>query len=187
MPESESKARWKRPGDEAVQAATGKTWTEWFSLLDGAGASQMNHKEIVAILDSHGVGPWWRQMVTVGYEQERGLRELHEMTGGYEISRSKTIAAPMPAVEEAFTNDALRRRWLVDADFIIRKATPGKTLRVTWVDGRTHVTVYFYKKEGGKTQVNVQHTKLADGAEAERMKDYWEDNLGKLKEMLETM
>ena len=55
-------------GDDAVKKATGKTWTEWFTILDQAGAQKMNHRQIVTLLrDQHGVGSWWQQMVTVGY------------------------------------------------------------------------------------------------------------------------
>ena len=74
--------------DEAVKAKTGKTWKEWFAILDKAGARKMTHKEIVQVLNSeHGVGPWWQQMVTVTYEHERGLRDRHEKPEGYQISR----------------------------------------------------------------------------------------------------
>ncbi|MBZ5536330.1 MAG: hypothetical protein LAO31_10280 [Acidobacteriia bacterium] len=89
-----------RMSDEAVQGKAGRTWKEWFSILDAAGARKMNHKEIVAYLSSkHKVGSWWRQMVTVGYEQARGMRELHQKPGGYEISVSKTIPVS-PSVRE---------------------------------------------------------------------------------------
>lgn len=73
-----------RMSDEAVQAKTGKNWEAWFKILDKAGAQKMNHKEIVAYLNQkHYVGPWWQQMVTVAYEQARGLREKHETATGY--------------------------------------------------------------------------------------------------------
>jgi len=42
------------------------------AILDKAGAKKMDHKQIVAYLsEQHQVGPWWQQMVTVGYEQAR--------------------------------------------------------------------------------------------------------------------
>ena len=55
-----------RMSDEAVKAKTGKTWKEWFAILDKAGATKLTHQEIVKLLNTnHGVGPWWQQMVTV--------------------------------------------------------------------------------------------------------------------------
>jgi len=49
----------------------------------------------------------------------------------------------------------LRDRWLADPAFIIRKATPGKSLRITWVDGKTTLEVMLYPKGTGKTQVTA--------------------------------
>jgi hypothetical protein len=65
--------------NEAVKARTGRTWPEWFAILDEAGAPVVGHKGIVTLLTKyHRVGHWWRQMITVAYEQERGLREKHQ-------------------------------------------------------------------------------------------------------------
>lgn len=169
--------------DEAVRSKTGKDWSEWFAILDAAGAADMSHKEIVAYLNQeHGVGPWWQQMVTVTYEQERGLRDKHETAQGYQISRSKTIGAPVGSLYHAWQDEATRQRWLPDAPLTIRKATENKTLRITWGDGETSVDVYFYPKGEQKTQVTVQHNKLADAAAAEQMKAYWAEKLARLQE-----
>lgn len=171
--------------DEAVQAKTGKEWPEWFALLDAAGAAAMSHKEIVAYLNQeHGVGPWWQQMVAVTYEQARGLRDKHEMPEGYQISRSKTIAAPVGTLYDAWQNEATRQSWLPDAPLTIRKATENKTLRITWGDGETSVDVSFYPKGEQKTQVTVQHSKLADADAAEQMKAYWAEKLAGLQEAM---
>jgi len=58
-------------------------------VLDKAGAKKMTHQEIVRYLNSeHAAGQWWQQMVTVTYEQQRGLRDKHERPSGYQISVS---------------------------------------------------------------------------------------------------
>jgi hypothetical protein len=171
--------------DEAVRAKTGKAWPEWFAILDAAGATNMSHKEIVAYLnEQHGVGPWWQQMVTVTYEQARSLRQKHEMPNGYQISRSKTIAVPLAALYDAWQDEATRWRWLPEVSLHIRKATEGKTMRIVWSDNTT-LDVSFYPKGEHKTQVTVQHNKLANAAEAERMKAYWTERLNSLKAILE--
>lgn len=36
--------------DGAVRARTGRTWSEWFRVLDAVGARAMDHKAIVAYL-----------------------------------------------------------------------------------------------------------------------------------------
>src|SRR5205085_6059611 len=90
--------------DAAVLAKTGRRKEEWFAILDQAGAQQMVHRDIVTVLSEHGVGPWWRQMVTVTYEQARGLREPNQATRGFQMSASKTVAAPVSKLYKAFAN-----------------------------------------------------------------------------------
>jgi len=174
-----------RMSDEAVQAKTGKTWAEWFALLDKAGARQMDHPSMVAYLEkNHGLGAWWDQMVTVSYEQARGMRQKHEKPEGFEISVSKTAAVPVAELFEAWVNPKRRARWL-DESIVIRKATPSKYLRITWSDGRTHLAVNFYPKGQSKSQVSAQHSKLPNAKAAERMKVYWASKLERLQQYLE--
>src|SRR4249920_761182 len=102
-----------RLSDQAVQAKTGKNWKEWFAILDKAGAKKMTHQEIVKYLNAkQGVGPWWQQMVTVTYEQARGLRELHQKPQGYEISVSRTINAPIASAYKYIAGNKTRASWL---------------------------------------------------------------------------
>jgi uncharacterized protein YndB with AHSA1/START domain len=171
--------------DQAVQAKTGKTWPEWFAILDKAGARELDHKGIVAYLvKQHDVGPWWQQMVTVNYERARGMREVHQKPTGYSISRSKTLAVPLEQLFEAWSDAKARAGWLEEKKIVVRKATPHKSIRIAWPDGTTVVEVGFYEKGGGKNQVSVQHDKLADARAAERMKAYWGDQLERLERWL---
>jgi hypothetical protein len=173
--------------DEAVKKATGRTWEQWFRILDAAGARKMKHKDIALSIDKKfpEIGGWWCQMVTVGYEQARGIREKHQTPDGYKISGSKVINAPVKAVFNAWQDEKTRRRWLPDAGFTIRKATPHKSMRITWVDGKTSVDVNFYPKGNGKAQISLQHTKLSDAKAAEKKKAYWSKQLDRLKSLLE--
>ena len=173
-----------RMSDEAVESKTGKTWSRWFRDLDAAGARKMSHQEIVALLNKkHGVGPWWQQMVAVTYEQARGLRAKHEKPEGFEISVSRTIDAPPGKAFKAWTDEKTRKKWL-PANLTIRKATTNKTLRITWEDGKTSVSVSFALKGDGKSQVVAQHSKLPDAKAAARMKKFWAQALDRLKEVL---
>ena len=175
-----------RMGDETVRARTGKSWAEWFAVLDRAGAPSLTHREIAAHLKGeHRLSNWWCQMVAVVYEQSKGLREKHQKPTGYEIGVSKTIAAPLSRLFRAWEDRRIRDKWLEDPGFVIRKATPGKSMRITWVDGRTNVDAGFYSKGDGKSQISVQHGHLESATEAARLKTYWAAQLGKLKEMLE--
>jgi hypothetical protein len=174
----------ERMSDEAVRAKTGKTWDEWLSILDAAGAKALGHKEIVALVGQHGVGPWWRQMVTVTYEQARGLREKHQTATGYTANASRTIGVPVDRLFEAWSDAALRGRWLPDAEMTIRKATPGKSLRISWGDG-TNVDVGLVSKGESKSQIAVEHAKLPDAEAVARAKGYWKQALDRLQQALE--
>lgn len=175
----------KAPSDAAVLAATGKTWDEWFRILDEAGAASLSHKEIVALLSqSFGhVSGWWQQSITVEYEKARGLREKHQHADGYSASASKTMSVRADAVFEAWQDPSQRARWL-EKEIVIRKATPPKSLRITWTDG-THVDVYVYPKGENKCQVSLEHSKLPDRDAAERQKLFWRKALDRLKATLE--
>ncbi|MFS8086357.1 MAG: SRPBCC family protein [Acidobacteriota bacterium] len=174
-----------RMSDEAVESKTGKNWSRWFKHLDAAGAKKMSHQEIVAHLsEKHGVRPWWTQMVTVTYEQARGLRDKHEKPAGYEISVSRTIDSPVSKAFKAWTDEKTRQKWLLST-ISIRKATPNKSLRVTWEDGKTGLAVAFYPKGKDKTQVVAQHSKIPDAKTAAKMKKFWAAALDGLKDLLE--
>lgn len=175
----------RRSSDEAVMAKTGKVWSEWFKILDKAGAKKMPHKEIALYLhDKHDVTLWWCQMVAVAYEHERGLRQKFQKCDGvFSASASRTIAVPLAKAFEVWTNDKLRRRWLPDAPLEITTATPGKYVRAKW-NGGTRLSVGFYATPGGKTRVAVDHEKLASSKECLKMKSYWTAALERLQETL---
>jgi len=173
-----------RTSDQAVASKTGKTWSRWFKHLDAAGAKKMTHQEIVAHLrDKHDVRSWWQQMVAVTYEQARGLREVGEKPGGFEISVSRTIEAPVSKAFKAWVDEKTRKQWL-PLDFTVRKSTANKTLRITWSDD-TDVAAAFYPKDKSKCQVVAQHSRLKDAKAGAKMKKFWAEALDRLKQSLE--
>ena len=174
-----------RMSAEAVESKTGKTWSRWFKHLDAAGGKKMTHQQIAAHLsEKHDVRPWWTQMIAVTYEQARGLREKHEKPDGYEISVSRTIAAPIGKAFKAWTDEKARKKWL-PAHLTIRKATTNKYLRITWEDDQTNVSVGFISKGADKSQVAAQHSKLPNAKAAAKMKKFWGEALDKLKGSIE--
>jgi uncharacterized protein YndB with AHSA1/START domain len=173
--------------DQTVHARTGKRWAEWFHILDEAGARAMVHRDIAAYLrKNHMSSPWWSQMVAVAYEQERGLRDKNQKPTGYEISRSKTVDVSVSKLYDAWKDVRIRRQWLNETDLVIRTDDPGKSLRLTWSDGETLVAVDFHDRGKGKSQVTVQHGKLKNPEEGERMGEFWGQALDRLEETLGT-
>ena len=156
--------------DEAVKNATGRDWAGWVKVLDAEGAMSKPHREIVKIVNA---GNWWSQMVTVGYERIRGLRDKGQRRGGgYEAGKSKTFNLPVATLFAAF-------RESLPADAVVKSATPNKRMRIAWNDGTT-VEALFTSKAAGKSTVAVTHQKLADKPAAEKMKAFWGKRLAAL-------
>ncbi|MGH3101450.1 MAG: hypothetical protein ACRDPU_10715, partial [Thermoleophilia bacterium] len=66
-----------------------------------------------------------------------------------------------------------------------RTATKPKSARFDWgVDGG-RVLATFAAKGDEKSTVALQHARLVDAEEAERMKTYWRERVATLKEELE--
>src|ERR1041385_23485 len=109
-----------KPGgisSEAVERATGRGWDEWVKVLNKDGAAAMPHKDIAVMVGArYGVGDWWCQMVTVGYEQATGRRAKHQMQNGYCVGCSKIVSVPVATLYRAWSTPAARERWLPGAD-----------------------------------------------------------------------
>jgi uncharacterized protein YndB with AHSA1/START domain len=178
--------RYAGVGDEAVREATGRGWEEWLARLDRAGAREMEHGAIARHLsEKEKVPDWWCQMVAVGYEQARGLRRKHQRPDGFTVSASRTLAVPVARAFDAFVDEKGRARWLRDPGFTVRKATRPRSVRITWVDGKTRVEASFSAKGDARSQVSVQHSKLPDPDAAARMKAYWGEALDRLRDAVE--
>jgi uncharacterized protein YndB with AHSA1/START domain len=108
------------------------------------------------------------------------LRQPHEKPEGYEIAKSKTFPVPLATLYDAWDDREKRCQWLKDSGFEIRKATPEKSLRFTWVDGETQVVAGFSSPGKGRSQVAVQHSKLPSAKAAAHMKAYWDAQLASL-------
>ncbi|HEX3234973.1 MAG TPA: hypothetical protein VHR41_12295 [Gemmatimonadales bacterium] len=174
----------RRIGDAAVRARTGKSWAEWFAILDRASAASKSHREIVALLIArYELASWWRQTITVTYEEERGLRKRHQRSDGYEITRSKVVPASLVTLYRAWTDGRQRARWLSGVAFRVSTTTRGKSLRMVWEDG-SRVDAGFASKGPGRSRVSVRHRKLASAADATRAKRYWTERLAVLADVL---
>jgi hypothetical protein len=174
--------------DEAIRGRTGRGWEEWFDLLDEWGAAERPHREIARwVAEQQGIDPlaWNAQAVASSYERARGLRAVGEHPDGFTITASKTVAASVDRLYDAFVDEALRSRWLPDGQLRERTATKPRSVRFDWGDGATRVHVTFLAKGEAKSTAALQHLRLADAQEAERMKTYWRERVATLKEVVE--
>ena len=170
-----------------VREKTGRTFDQWFKVLDKWGAKDKKHAEIARWLrEEHEVDGWWAQSITGAYEQERGIRAPGQMAdGSYTANASKTVNVPVATLFEAFYDEAVRERWLGDAQLTIRTARPGHSVTAAWDDGSTRITVGFVEKGANKSQIALAHEKIPDAQQTDELKAFWRDRLNDLKKLLE--
>jgi hypothetical protein len=171
--------------DAAVKAKTGCNWERWVWALDRVNAYEWPHRMIADYVhEKYKVPGWWTQTVTVGYERIKGLRAIGERRGGgFEANKSKVFPVPLARLYRSFSDTRARRRWLGGVALTVRTATRHKSMRISWPDG-TSVEVYFIGKGAAKSQVAIQHRKLADKAAATTLKEFWAERLAALAEVL---
>jgi hypothetical protein len=172
--------------DAAVKANTGKTWAQWVKVLDAAGGRKLTHRELVAVVaGAHGIGPWWQQMVVVGYEKLTGKRQTHERTDGYSISASRTFGVGVAKAYAVLSSPAQLKRLLPEATLVLTSTTRNKYVRGRCAGDGSRLEMNFYSKGASKCQVTVQQHKLKTAAEGERRKQFWKERLGALAARLE--
>lgn len=171
--------------DAIIKERTGCTWERWVKALDYAQAYTWTHREVAQhVHQKYKVPGWWAQAVTVGYERIKGLRAVGQRRdGSFEANKSRTFSVPLVRLYRAFHDARTRAQWLPGVDLTVRTATRGKSMRITWPD-RTSVAVGFSGRGEGKSQVAVQHERLADRAAQVRMKQYWTERLDALGQVL---
>jgi hypothetical protein len=177
---------WLATTDEAIRERTRRGWEEWFDQLDEWGAEDMTHRDIARRVAAElAIDPlaWNAQAITMSYERTRGMRAAGERPDGFAITAQKTVPVPAERLFDAFTDAALRAQWLPEDQLRERTATKPKSARFDWADGATRVNVTFIAK-GERSTVALEHSRLADTDEADRMKAFWRERLSTLKAQL---
>jgi hypothetical protein len=157
---------------DALRRATGRDYADWFGLLDAHGAAGRPYRDNAAWLTGeHGVSAWWAQKLLVEYEQLRGVREAGVRPDGtFSAGLTRTIHVPLARLEAAFVDPGLRARWLPDVALRRRTAQPGRSARYDVGDDGTRLNVSFQALDAGRSQVAVEHERLADPEAADRAK-----------------
>ena len=174
--------------DDAIRARTGRGWEEWFDLLDEWGADRLEHREVARLvaseLDIHPLA-WAAQAVTTSYERARGGRLIGQHADGFAVTASRTVNVPVTLLFGAFADPSQRAGWLADDQLRERTATKPTSIRFDWADGTTRVNVTFAPKDDGRSTVSLEHARLGEAADVERMKPFWRAALLELKARLE--
>jgi hypothetical protein len=167
--------------DAVIRRATGRTWSQWFALLDQFDVADAGHSATVRHLaDAYECPRWWRQRIATAYAQTCGLREA--ASRGLAANSSRTLSVSVEALYRAWQGRG-PAKWL-EAKFKVQRANENKSLRLDWPD-RTSVEIYFWAKGDRRSQVNIMHRQLADAAEVAAKKRFWARALDKLQATLE--
>ena len=173
--------------EETIRQRTGRGWEEWFDLLDEWGAADRSHREIaIWLAEQQGIVPlaWNAQAVAHSYELARGLRVVGEHADGFRASITKTVAAPVERLFDAFVDPSQRGRWL-DGELRERTSTKPRSARFDWGNGDSRVHVTFTPKGADRSTATVSHERLADAQEAAGMKTFWRNRMTTLQQELE--
>ncbi len=174
--------------DKLVVEKTNRTLEEWYTVLDEKGATKMKHNKIFELVSNtpklKSLNQWNQNLLATSYEWSRGIKKRGERNGSFEISVSKIISVNVSFLYQAWIEDHQRNKWLKNENVLIRKATENKSARITWSDNITSLSVDFYKKGDNKSQVAVQHMKIDSLIKADQLKEYWNNTLLKLKDLL---
>jgi len=187
----------KRLTDSAVKEATGRDWKGWMGALDAAGASALNHKQLVAHLAREVESTWWQQSIAVAYEQARGKRVVGETAGmGFQVGVSRTLPMRTDELWERIETQA--ERWLGAGAALtlepgaayevpkrrgspgvrgeVRVVKPGQRIRMTWQpDGwKKPATLQLtLTPKPRSVALRVHLEKLPDAKAREAMREHW--------------
>lgn len=171
--------------DEAIRKGSGKTWADWVEILDAWGAADKPHKEIAQHVHDLGVGDWWAQGVTVGYERIKGLREVGQVGDGeYQGSASKTFPVAVDRLFAAWTDETERDHWLAPGTLTFRTAQDGRSARFDLTDGSGILALWFTAKGDDKSSVQIQNDKRPSRDATVEFRKTWKAHLANLAKHL---
>lgn len=173
--------------DEAVQAATGRSWQEWQAFLDAGGAADLSHAKIVEMVSEAGIGRWWRQMVAVGYERMVGKRAPGQAcNGSFSANASRTLAGDK---DQALALWCATVEGLKDFDGVQAASQPRQSQTEAWrywrldLEDGSKVSVVISDESAGKAVIAIGHEKLVDVAAKAQATLYWKSVLARLPQV----
>ncbi len=192
--------------NEACLAATGKTMDELYAAMDAFGGPSKGRRELGRRLNGDlNVDVWWVQTLNPEYEVRHGLKEKDGRPKGHFICSTKTVAAPIATVYQAWTDPELLGQWFGAGTAVdlreggafsnpdgnrgtYRRIRENKDLRFEWhgeTGDESLVDVQLTDKGEGKTGILVNHDRIQSRAEADGLRRAWSESLARLKTLLE--
>ena len=186
--------------DASVKKETGKSFAEWFAVIDACGGPGRGRRDIGSHLYGElKVDTWWSATIQVEYEKHKGVVEKDGKGKGFTICATKSVKAPAEKCFELWATGKELDRWFGSGNTLdlkaggslsnadgnaadVKSVTPGKTIRFVWKAANapgTPVEVKF-QPAGAKTTVMVTHDRLQTRDEADGFRAAWGAALDKL-------
>ena len=177
--------------------STGHDLEHWFKVLDTFGKKQGHTKTAEYLYTEHKIQAWHAQMITVTWERARGLRQENQScTGTFQVSVSRSIAAPVDWMVDLINHPQMRASWLEVASPALRLAmeeafASGKSLelkkngyarlRYKWLSSVVELRIT--AMTGGKSAVVADNSGLPDAATVALRRTDFSLALDRLREM----
>lgn len=172
----------------ALERASERSWPDWITLFETAGAAKLPHPEIARIASDAMPRTlqnpdWWAQGAAIAFEQHAGLRVPGQSsTGDFRVSASRTMPVDRDeAIERWVTNPGERANHLGHTVSQVRQSRTVK--RSFWraaLNGAGKLEVAAEAKGDGRSIVTIQHTGLGDAEHIEAWRAHWKKCLGEL-------
>lgn len=168
--------------EAVIREATGRGWDEWCDVIDAWPGSDGGHAAIATyVQEEHGIGGWWAQSVTVGYERITGLRLPHQRPDGtFSAGRSATIHVDTAALRAALLDQEGRADLFPSMETELRSRPTSKNVRLRVGPGTAEISIA--DQGDGRAKVTVQHEKLPEPGDVELWKSFWGEWLEALDE-----
>lgn len=166
--------------DNAVSAATGRSWNEWCELIERWPGHSEGHQAIATYLEAEqDLDGWWSQAVTIGFERITGLRLPHQMADGtFTANKSRTITVDGQQLRTMLLDENARTDLFPGESTNLTSKPSAKNIRIAIGGGSAQIAI---AAAGNRTKITIQHSRLATFDDVERWKFYWSDWLDTLE------
>lgn len=168
--------------DDAIRSGTGLGWDQWCDLIDAFVGRDDGHKATAGhVRDEHGVGDWWVQAVTVGYERITGRRLPHQMADGtFTANKSRMVKTDGDVLRQLLLDTEDRAHLFPDVPTQLKSKPTSKVIRIAIGPGVAMLTLD--QVDGGRVKVRIEHTRLPAFDDVEEWKFYWSEWLDAIEE-----
>jgi uncharacterized protein YndB with AHSA1/START domain len=192
--------------NEGAKKATGKSLEQWYRELDQWDGLKKGRRQINSYLYEQKIDLWWCTTIAVEYEKKHNVRKKDGLFEGYFVCSTKTIAAPVDKVFDAWSNIGQLSQWfgtstkadVRDGGTIENKdgekgnfarIRKNKDIRLMLespgFSAPIQIDAQFQDKGKGKTGLLVNLTRLQTREEADAVRNSWAEALDRLKVLCE--